>query len=136
MTDIMARTEPRPPKEPLFPHFKPLEMADRSAIEAFTHQFDPYSDFCFSTLLFYDASGHTRWCWLHGNLVLLFNDEFGPGTFLTFLGSEKRRKPLAFSSNMPSRITIPRPCGASLKSRFGQSLALPSNERRNSQPDS
>jgi len=74
---------------PCFPDFKPLEMADRPAIEAFTRQFDPYSDFCFSTLTFYDCGNHTSWCWLNGNLVLRLNDSFGPGAYLTFLGCEQ-----------------------------------------------
>ena len=74
---------------PIFPNFKPLEMSDRAAIEAFTQRFEPYSDFCFSTLIFYDINHHTYWCWLNGNLVLRFCDSFGPGTYLTFLGVEE-----------------------------------------------
>ena len=73
---------------PIFPRFKPLEMSDRAEIEAFTRQFDPYSDFCFSLLTFYDCGGHTSWCWLNGNFVLRFSDSFGPGIFLTFLGNK------------------------------------------------
>jgi hypothetical protein len=71
---------------PVFPNFKPLEMSDKPVIEAFTNQFEPYSDFCFSTLTFYNIDNHTHWCWLNSNLVLRFCDGFGPGTFLTFLG--------------------------------------------------
>lgn len=63
-------------------------MSDRDEIEAFTQQFDPCSDFCFSLLTFYNCGGHTRWCWLNGNLVLRFSDSFGPGIFLTFLGNK------------------------------------------------
>ena len=48
--------------------------------------FEPYSDFCFSTLLLYDRDHRTRWCWLNGNLVLRLHDGFGPGEYLTFLG--------------------------------------------------
>ncbi len=79
----------RHPGRPVFPNFKPLEMADRSEIEAFTRQFEPYSDFCFSVLTFYNCDGHTGWCWLNGNLVMRFSDSFGPGIFLTFLGTEQ-----------------------------------------------
>jgi hypothetical protein len=71
-----------------FPDFKSLDLADRPAIETFARQFDPYSDFCFSTLLFYDFESQTRWCWLNGNLVLCLHDSYGPGTYLTFLGCE------------------------------------------------
>ena len=77
---------------PLFPDFKPLEMSDRPAIEAFTEQFEPYSDFCFSTLTFYNINNSTHWCWLNGNLVLRFCDAFGHGvngTYFTFLGCEQ-----------------------------------------------
>lgn len=72
---------------PLFPHFKKLELVDRNAIEAFTAQFEPYSDFCFSTLWFYDIGQHTTWCWLNGNLVVSHADVFVPGKALTILGS-------------------------------------------------
>ena len=74
---------------PAFPDFKPLEMSDRPAIEAFTESFDPYSGFRFSTLFFYNINNHTHWCWLNGNLVLRLRDGFGPGTYLTFLGVQK-----------------------------------------------
>jgi len=73
----------------LFPNFKPLEMNDRAEIEAFTRRFDPYSDFCFSLLTFYNCGEHTSWCWLNENLVLRFSDSFGPGVFLTFLGTHR-----------------------------------------------
>lgn len=75
-----------PAKHPVFPHFKPLEMADRPVLEAYTEQFEPYSDFAFSTLTFYNVDQHTHWCWLNENLVFRFSDCFGPGTFFTFLG--------------------------------------------------
>jgi len=82
--------EPPPAQiAPFFPNFKPLEMSDRAAIEPFTQRFEPYSDFCFSTLIFYNINNHTHWCWLNGNLVLRFCDPFGPGTYLTFLGAEQ-----------------------------------------------
>jgi hypothetical protein len=76
-------------KSPLFPNFKPLEMDDRAEIEAFTRRFEPYSDFCFSTLVFYNGSGHTRWSWLDGNLVLHLKDGFGSGAYFTILGHQK-----------------------------------------------
>ena len=74
---------------PAFPNFKPLEMSDRPAIESFTELFEPYSDFRFSTLFFYNLHNHTHWCWLNGNLILRLRDNFGPGTYLTFLGVQK-----------------------------------------------
>jgi len=96
--NIGVRAEPHPPGShfqqalchaaPDFPHFKLLEMSDRTEIEAFTREFDPYSDFCFSLLTFYNCGGHTSWCWLNGNFVLRFSDSFGPGIFLTFLGDK------------------------------------------------
>ncbi len=90
MTDSFSELASNAPTtEPVFPHFKPLEMSDRSAIEAFTRQFEPYSDFCFSTLYFYDSDQRTRWCWLNGNLVLCLHDGFGPGEYLTFLGNNR-----------------------------------------------
>ena len=64
-------------------------MSDRTAIEAFTQGFEPYSDFHFSTLFFYNTGSNTHWCWLNGNLVLRLRDGFGPGTYLTFLGVQK-----------------------------------------------
>ncbi len=97
-SEILPPNTPPPPQgaklapgalTPLFPDFKPLEMSDRPAIEAFTAQFEPYSDFCFSTLTFYNINNSTHWCWLNGNLVLRFCDAFGPGTYLTFLGVQK-----------------------------------------------
>ena len=96
--NILVRAQPHPSgshlqharghSAPIFPHFKPLEMSDRAEIGAFTREFDPYSDFCFSLLTFYNCGGHTNWCWLNGNFVLRFSDSFGPGIFLTFLGNK------------------------------------------------
>jgi len=107
MTENPAvQPEPRPPGAPIFPHFKPLELADREAIEAFTRQFDPYSDFCFSTLIFYDGDGHTRWCWLNGNLALHLHDGFGPGAYLTFLGGAEAAATAAALSGYAERIDI------------------------------
>ncbi|MCX5786870.1 MAG: phosphatidylglycerol lysyltransferase domain-containing protein [Elusimicrobia bacterium] len=86
---ISLSDQPTTSRGPIFPNFKPLEMSDQPAIEAFTQRFEPYSDFCFSTLTFYNINNCTHWCWYNGNLVLRFCDPFGPGTFLTFLGVEQ-----------------------------------------------
>lgn len=89
MTAHLSPASPESAKAPIFPYFKPLEMADRPVIEAFTGQFEPYSDFCFSTLWFYNGNGQTRWCWLDGNLALRLHDGFGPGAYLTLLGANR-----------------------------------------------
>lgn len=42
---------------PQFPNFKKAEVADRGAVEAHTHKYDPYSDFNFTSLWAWDTSG-------------------------------------------------------------------------------
>ena len=39
---------------PNFPNFKIIELSDRESILAITKEFDPYSDFDFGNIIFWD----------------------------------------------------------------------------------
>ena len=45
---------------PIFPARKPLEPADRPAIERITRRFEPFSDFAFCSLWCWDVDGTCR----------------------------------------------------------------------------
>jgi hypothetical protein len=70
---------------PVFPEFKPLEPADRAAVEAVVHAFPPYSDFSFTNLYAWDA----RVSSLHGNLVVRFTDYVRESPVLAFIGRHR-----------------------------------------------
>lgn len=70
---------------PAFPDFKPVELADRAAIEAVVHTFPPYSDFSFTNLYAWDAQVSS----LHGNLVVRYIDCVRGIPFVTLIGHHR-----------------------------------------------
>ena len=74
---------------PQFPEFKHVEIADREAVEAYTHRFDPYSDFNFTSLWAWDTSNERMISELNGNLVVKFTDYSTHEPFLSFLGENE-----------------------------------------------
>lgn len=74
---------------PQFPDFKHVEIADRKAVEAHTHRFDPYSDFNFTSLWAWDTSNERMISELNGNLVVKFTDYSTHEPFLSFLGDNE-----------------------------------------------
>ncbi len=71
---------------PTFPKFKPIEWADREAIEHFTNEFPPYSDFNFASLYSWNTRKKMMVSQLHHNLVIVFYDYISDIPFLTFIG--------------------------------------------------
>lgn len=71
---------------PLFPDFRRLEIRDRSAIEAVTRRFPPYSDFGFTSLWAWDTDETCALSSLAGNLVVRFKDYTTDAHFYSFLG--------------------------------------------------
>lgn len=67
---------------PTFPDFKPLEPADRAAVEAVVHAFPPYSDFSFTNLYAWDA----RVAFLHGNLAVRLAEYVSGHPIYSFIG--------------------------------------------------
>ncbi len=74
---------------PEFPEFKKLELSDRDAIESFTKNFPPYSDFNFVSMWSWDVKGEVRVAWLNNNLVVKLNDYITGEPFFSFLGVNK-----------------------------------------------
>ena len=74
---------------PLFPSFKPLELADRRPIARITRRFEPYSDFSFGSLWCWDVAGTCRISSLHGNLVVRFRDYSSDAHAYGFLGDRE-----------------------------------------------
>lgn len=71
---------------PLFPEFAPIDLSQKSTVEAITQGHDPYSDFNFVSMYCWDK-GDIALSTLHGNLVVRFNDYIQPEKkFLSFLG--------------------------------------------------
>lgn len=72
---------------PLFPGFKPLELTDQIAVESWTRQFLPYSDFNFISLWCWNTENNIELSWLNDNLVVKFKDYGSPRRFYSFLGT-------------------------------------------------
>lgn len=71
---------------PVFPDFKKLELSDRESILLITDEFEPYSDFDFPNVLFWDYKEQMEISTLNGNLVIKFNDYLNGKSFYTFIG--------------------------------------------------
>jgi hypothetical protein len=65
---------------------KRLELGDQAAIEAFTRQFPPYSDFNFANMWTWDTEDRVRIGWLAEHLVVQSPDEATGRSFYSFLG--------------------------------------------------
>ncbi len=74
---------------PTFPEFKKIEVNDRKAVESYTCQYPPYSDFNFTSLWAWDTSDERMVSELNGNLVARLTDYTTSEQFLSFLGSNK-----------------------------------------------
>ena len=72
---------------PTFPHFEPLSAGHRAHVEAIAAQFDPYSDFNFTSLFSWNTTGSVATCMLNGNLVVRFSDYLTGKPFYSFLGT-------------------------------------------------
>ncbi|MCA1638525.1 MAG: hypothetical protein LC768_09365, partial [Acidobacteria bacterium] len=59
---------------PSFPHFRNLRADDKEAVESFTNQFPPYSDFNFTSLWCWNVSEKIQVSQLYGNLIVRFTD--------------------------------------------------------------
>lgn len=71
---------------PIFPNFKNLELNDFDVITAYTNEFEPYSDFNFTSLWTYNTDNKTKWCFLNGNLAIQMSDYIDHSLFTSFLG--------------------------------------------------
>ncbi|MCX6713772.1 MAG: phosphatidylglycerol lysyltransferase domain-containing protein [Candidatus Vogelbacteria bacterium] len=76
-------------KIPEFPKFKEIELTDKVLIEEITNQFQPYSDFNFSSLWAWNIKTKTKISELNGNLVIFFNDYISNKPILSFTGLNK-----------------------------------------------
>jgi uncharacterized protein len=97
---------------PAFPDFKIVSMSDKGAVEGHTHRFAPYSDFNFTSLWAWDASGERMISELNGNLVVRFTDYDTREPFLSFLGThateDTARMLIAFcqTSGLPTTLRL------------------------------
>ncbi len=71
---------------PNFPDFKIIELSDRESIFAITKKFEPYSDFDFGNIIFWDYTEKMLISKLNENLVIKFNDYLTGEYFYTFIG--------------------------------------------------
>mgnify|MGYP001582363682 CR=1 FL=1 len=71
---------------PEFPKFKKLEFSDRTDVEKMTHQFQPYSDFNFTSMWSWNVLGQMQLSKLKGNLIVKFNDYVTGEPFYSFIG--------------------------------------------------
>lgn len=67
--------------------FSPIEFSHRSILSHFTKQFEPYSDFNFTSLYAYNTHDLAQYSILNNNLVLLFEDYLTSEKFLSVLGT-------------------------------------------------
>lgn len=74
---------------PEFPKFARVNESVRSALENYTDQHDPYSDFNYVNLVSWDIAGMAQISQLHGNVVLSYPDYLDGSGFYTFLGNNR-----------------------------------------------
>ena len=80
---------------PNFPNFKKLEYNDRSAVERFTKDFPPYSDFNFSSMWAWDFNETFKLSILNDNLVLLLKECISDKHYFTIIGKNKISQAIA-----------------------------------------
>jgi hypothetical protein len=73
---------------PKYPTFAVLDVSHQQAITTITKQFEPYSDFNFTSLLSWNTDNATEVSLLHGNLVIKMNDYITDEPCLTILGNK------------------------------------------------
>lgn len=97
---------------PKFPTFKNISVEDRGLVEAFTHKYEPYSDFNFTSLWSWDTNSERSISELNGNLVVRFTDYKTNAPSFSFLGTSAFEKTseqlLAFAqaSNITTVLTL------------------------------
>ena len=69
-----------------FPLFSKLTLEDKNSIEKITSQFEPYSDFNFTSLFCWNLDGSTEISNLQGNLVIKLADYLSGEIILSILG--------------------------------------------------
>jgi hypothetical protein len=74
---------------PVFPNFKKIEIYDKESIEAYTHKYQPYSDFNFTSLWGWDTNGERMVSSLNDNLVVRFTNYESDELFFSFFGVNK-----------------------------------------------
>lgn len=74
---------------PKYPEFTRLSVAHKDQIVRFTSNFDPYSDFNFTSLLCWDITETTSVSDLNGNLVIKLPDYVTTKTLVSILGKTK-----------------------------------------------
>jgi uncharacterized protein len=57
-----------------FPDFTELDFGQKEELQSFIKNFEPYSDFNFTSLYSWNFDGTARLCWLNGNLVINIPD--------------------------------------------------------------
>jgi hypothetical protein len=79
---------------PRFPRFRPLQISDRSEIEAFTRGHPPYSDYNFVSLFAWNIDERTQVSTLNRNLIVKLQDYATGEEFLSVFGTNAVRETL------------------------------------------
>ncbi len=74
---------------PNYPQFKKLDIGDKIYIERYTSNYDPYSDFNFTSLWSYDTLSGIEISYLYDNLVVKFTDYLTSQHFYSFIGTNR-----------------------------------------------
>ena len=77
---------------PEFPNFKKIEISDREAVERFTHQYVPYSDFNFTSMWCWSGKNDLELSQLDANLIVKFCDYIHGKEFYSYLGQNNVSK--------------------------------------------
>lgn len=79
---------------PQFPQFKRLQLSDQKDIEKISSEYEPYSDFDFSSIWSWNVNDNYLISELNGNLVVIFNDHFTDTPFYSYLGNQQVNRTL------------------------------------------
>src|SRR3990167_8187722 len=74
---------------PTFPIFKSITIADKTTIKKLTSQFEPYSDFDFTSLFCWNPNDANKVSLLNGNLIIQLADYMQGELIFSVLGKSK-----------------------------------------------
>lgn len=89
-----------------FPLFNKLDLNQKDEIRKFTSNFDPYSDFNFTSLFCWDTDNNTEVSMLNNNLVIKFSDYTTDDIIYSFLGENKIDETIKELLNLGKEINL------------------------------
>jgi hypothetical protein len=89
-----------------FPNFSKLDLSVQAEVHAFTQQFEPYSDFNFTSLFLWNTDGGTALSFLNDNLVIRLADYTSGEQIHSLLGNTKMDETLKILLEIAGKVSM------------------------------